>query len=73
MSSNLNILLNYYIQNSYLNLTNTITNNDLILLLNEIKKLNIHISHINIPKNFKYIDIIKEYLDNAKINNYPSD
>ncbi len=44
--SNINILLNYYIQNDYLNLTN----------------------NINIPNNFKYIDLIKEKFSDTNLN-----
>jgi hypothetical protein len=58
--SHINNLLNYYIENDHLNLTNNITKDDLILLLDNIKKYNIIINKINIPEDFKYMDIIKQ-------------
>ena len=65
--SHLNNLLNYYIENSYLNLNNNIELNDLYLLIDSIKKYNIIITHINIPDDFKYLDIIKEKFINQNI------
>ena len=53
--SNLNNLMNYYIENDYLNLTNNINYDDLILLINGIKKYNIIITTINVPSDFKYL------------------
>ena len=66
--SNINILLNYYIQNDYLNLTNNIIYEDLVLLISYIDKLQIKINNINVPKNFKYIDLIKEKFSDTKLN-----
>jgi hypothetical protein len=66
--SNINILLNYYIQNDYLNLTNNIIYEDLVLLISYIDKLQIKINNINVPKNFKYIDLIKEKFIDIKLN-----
>ncbi len=59
-----NILLNYYIQNDYLNLNNNINSDDLNLLIDNINKFNIIINVINIPTNFKHILLLK------KLNNY---
>ncbi len=73
--SNINTLLNYYIENSYLNLNNNITIEDLKLLKlininNNIKKFNIIITIINIPANFKYYNIIQQLGIQVKIYNY---
>ena len=65
--SEINYLLNYYIQNDYLNLTNNIELNDLELLLDSIKKYNIIINYVNIPHDFKYLDIINKKISNIKI------
>ncbi len=58
--SNINTLLNYYIENSYLNLNNNISIEDLNLLLDSINKFNIIITIINIPNNFKYYNVIQQ-------------
>ena len=65
--SHINILLNYYIENDYLNLNNNIELSDLELLLHNINKFKITINYVNIPINFKYLDIIKKELSNSKI------
>ncbi len=65
--SHINLLLNYYIENSYLNLNNNIELSDLELLLDSITKYNIIINCINIPNNFKYLDLIKEKYNNIQI------
>jgi hypothetical protein len=57
--SNINILLNYYLENSYLNLNNSIQIDQLNLLLESISKYNIVITNINVPKDFKFINLIK--------------
>ncbi len=62
--SHINNLLNFYIENDNINLTNNISKDDLLLLLENIKKYNIIINKINIPNNFKFIDIIKGYNKN---------
>ncbi len=66
--SHINILLNYYIENSYLNLNNNISIEDLNLLLENINKFNIIITIINIPNNFKYYNIIQNFINNNNIN-----
>jgi hypothetical protein len=68
--SHINNLLNYYIENDYLNLNNNITLDDLNLLIDSINKFNIIIKNINIPINFKYIDLIKEKYVNINIKEY---
>jgi poly-D-alanine transfer protein DltD len=68
--SQINLLLNYYIENSYLNLNNNIELSDLQLLLDSISKYNIIINCINIPSNFKYLDLIKEKYNNIEIKQY---
>ena len=60
--SHINNLLNYYIENDYLNLNNNINLYDLNLLIDSINKHDIIIKNINIPKDFKYYDLIKEKL-----------
>ncbi len=65
--SNINILLNYYIENTHLNLTNNISIEDLNLLIDAINKFNIIIKYINIPNNFKYYDIILNFVNNNDI------
>ncbi len=62
--SNINILLNYYIENSHLNLNNNISLEDLNLLIDSINKYNIIIKYINIPNNFKYNDSIQNFINN---------
>ena len=54
-------LFNYYIQNDYLNLTNSITKDELVKLIELTLKLGIKINYCTIPKDFKHIDIIKKY------------
>jgi hypothetical protein len=66
--SHINNLLNYYIENDYLNLNNNITLDDVNLLIDSINKYNIIINNINIPKDFKYYDLIKEKLNNTVVN-----
>ena len=66
--SNINNIINYYIENDHLNLNNNISIDDLIILINSIHQLNIIINVINIPINFKYNDIVKEHFSNIKIN-----
>jgi hypothetical protein len=61
--SNINILLNYYIENDHLNLNNNITYDNLILLLDSCKKYNIVINKINIPEDFKYKEILLKSLN----------
>ncbi len=56
---NINNLLNYYVENDHLNLNNNITKDELILLLDAINEYKIIINKINIPADFKYLDIIK--------------
>jgi hypothetical protein len=68
--SHINNLLNYYIENDYLNLNNNITLDDLNLLIDSINKFNIIIKNINIPKDFKYINLIKEKYVNINIKEY---
>ncbi len=68
--SNINTLLNYYIENSYLNLNNNISIEDLNLLLDSINKFNIIITIINIPNNFKYYNVIQQLGNKFKINIY---
>ncbi len=68
--SNINILLNYYIENSYLNLNNNISIEDLNLLIENINKFNIIITIINIPNNFKYYNVIQQLGNKFKINIY---
>ncbi len=70
MSSNMSLLINYHVENSYLNLTNTISKENLIDLLDNIKKYNIIITNVNIPKEFKYIDIVKEKTNDLIISYY---
>jgi hypothetical protein len=67
--SNINILLNYYIENDHLNLNNNITYDNLILLLDSCKKYNIVINKINIPEDFKYKDILLESFKNGYLSN----
>jgi hypothetical protein len=62
-----NLLLNYYLENDYLNLTNNINLDELLLLIESIKKYNIIIHCINIPNEFRYIDIIKKHFNDVKI------
>ena len=59
----INNLLNYYIENDHLNLTNNITYNDLILLVDNINKYNIIIKVINMPNDFKYTIDIKKLIN----------
>lgn len=54
-------LFNYYVENDYLNLTNSITEEELIKLIELILKLKITLNYCTIPKDFKHIDIIKKY------------
>jgi len=68
--SHINNLLNYYIENDYLNLNNNINLDDLNLLIDSINKYNIIIKNINIPKDFKHIDLIKEKYININIKEY---
>ncbi len=64
--SKINLLLNYYLENSYINLNNNIEPDDLNLLIESIEKYNINIICINVPKDFKYLNILlKKY--NKKI------
>jgi hypothetical protein len=70
MSSNLNNLLNYYIQNDYLNINNNITYDELKLLIESIIKYDIKINIINIPEQFKYIDYITTLNTSIKIKLY---
>ncbi len=65
---NINNLLNYHLQNSYLNLTNSISLENLLLLITNIKKLNIVITHINMPFDFIYKSVVKEYFPEININ-----
>ncbi len=65
--SHINNLLNYYIENDYLNLNNNIKLDDLNLLIDSINKYNIIIKNINIPTDFKYYDLIKEKLNNTNV------
>ncbi len=57
--SHLSILLNYYVQNNYLNLTSSISSTDLELLLEGIKEYNIVIEVVNVPKDFAFTDRLK--------------
>jgi hypothetical protein len=66
----MSLLINYHVENSYLNLTNTISKENLIDLLDNIKKYNIIITNVNIPKEFKYIDIVKEKTNDLIISYY---
>ncbi len=54
-------LINYYVQNDYLNLTNSITKDELIKLIELTLELGITLKICTIPKDFKHIDIIKKY------------
>ncbi len=65
--SKINNLLNYYLENDYLNLNNNINLDDLTLLIDNIKKYNIIINCINIPNGFQYMDIIKENFNKIEI------
>ncbi len=65
--SKINNLLNYYLENDYLNLNNNINLDDLTLLIHNIKKYNIIINCINIPNGFQYMDIIKENFNKIEI------
>ncbi len=58
--SNINNLLNYYIENDHLNLTNNINCDDLNLLIDNINKFNIIINIINITENFKYVSLLEK-------------
>jgi hypothetical protein len=64
----INNLLNYHLQNSYLNLTNSISLENLLILIKNIKKLNIVITHINMPFDFNYKSVVKEYFPEININ-----
>ena len=66
--SDINNLLNYYIENNYLNLNNSIELDDLNLLINSIDKYAIIINHINVPRDFKYMDLIKKKFDTCGNN-----
>ncbi len=66
--TDINILLNYYIVNSYLNLINNISNEDIINLINSIKAYKINITNINIPNNFKYLELIYKEFNNTTFN-----
>jgi hypothetical protein len=56
-----NILVNYYVQNDCLNLTNNIPYNDLLILIDTIIKVDVQITNINIPLNgFKYLELIQK-------------
>ncbi len=66
--TDINLLLNYYIENSYLNLNNNISNEDIINLINSIKAYKINITNINIPNNFKYLELIYKEFNNTTIN-----
>ena len=68
--SHINNLLNYYIENDYLNLNNNIKLDDLNLLIDSINKYNIIIKNINIPKDFKYDDLIKEKLNYERLKTF---
>lgn len=68
--SNVNILLNYYLENDYLNLTNSISSDDLILLIDKLKSYFITINCITIPKEFKYMNIINEHFNNVQIKEF---
>lgn len=66
--TDINILLNYYLENSYLNLNNNISNEDIINLIDSIKTYKITITNINIPNDFKYLDLIYQQFKNVTIN-----
>jgi hypothetical protein len=55
--SHINNLLNYYIENDHLNLTNNINEDDLLLLIDNIKKFNIIINMLlsKITKGYKCV------------------
>ena len=56
-------LMNHYIENNYINLDMTITLDELLLLFTTIKDRKYNIDVINIPKDFKYTEIIKDYFN----------
>jgi len=56
-------LINYYIENNYINLDNIITLDELLLLFTTIKDRKYNIDVINIPKDFKYTEIIKAHFN----------
>jgi len=56
-------LINYYIENNYINLDNIITLDELLLLSTTIKDRKYNIDVINIPKDFAYTEIIKAHFN----------
>jgi hypothetical protein len=68
--TDINLLLNYYIENSYLNLNNNISNEDILNLINNIKKYKINITNINIPHDFVFLEIINKEFKDVTINFY---
>jgi hypothetical protein len=66
--TDINLLLNYYIENSYLNLNNNISNEDILNLINNIKKYKINITNINIPYDFIFLELINKEFNDVTIN-----
>lgn len=58
-------LINYYIENDYINLDNIITLDELLLLFSTIKDRKYNITVINIPSNFKYTEIIETHFNST--------
>ena len=63
-------LINYYIQNDYINMDNKITDSQIKELLEELKKRNRNIIYCNIPNDFKHNDLVKLYFPNINFINY---
>ena len=70
--SHQNILVNYYVQNDFLNLTNNIPYDDLLILIDTIIKFDIKITNINIPESgFKHLELINKNFQ-CPITYYPA-
>ena len=67
---NISNILNHYIENNYINFDNKITYDEILLLNDTIKARKYKIDVINVPKDFKYMDIIKDIFNDSKINIY---
>ena len=63
-------LLNNYIENNYINFDNKISYDEILLLCDILKIRKYKIDVINVPKDFKYMDIIKDIFNDSKINIY---
>lgn len=59
-------LLNYCVENNYLNISNFVDEEMLKILKNEINNLNINIDYITIPFGYKFENFVKLFFPNCK-------